>query len=167
MDQYAGRYGRAKKGGKVKMQNRAGRRPLRGPLWIIEGTQSYRTEIFTLDPDSDGGFLPVFTFREEAEAFLHLVVEADGDRRARGEWRLRETAPGEVVSVLFGPCAGARRVTLDPPPVFEVEMLALASMDRQRFARYLIGEDDTIRDSLGEEEKKPLGRFRNSLAGET
>ena len=100
-------------------------------------------EIFTLDPESDGGFLPVFTFREEAEAFLHLVVEADGERRARGEWRLRETAPGQVVSVLFGPCAGACRVTLDPPPVFEVEMLALASMDRKRFARYFMGEYGT------------------------
>jgi hypothetical protein len=58
-------------------------------------------------------------------------------------------------------------VTLDPPPVFEVEMLILASMDRKRFARYLIGEYGRVGDSVGEEEKKPVGRLRNSLAGAT
>ncbi len=148
------------------MSNKGDVKPPRGPLWILEGDQNDWPEVFTLDPNSDGGFLPVFSFREEAEAFLHLVVVADGGRRARGDWRIRETAPGELVSVLLGPCASARRVTLDPPPVFKVEMLSLVSMERKRFARYLMGRYLSVRDSLGEKEIKLAGHFQNSLVGD-
>ena len=148
------------------MSKKGDGKPPRGPLWILEGDHNDWPEVFTLDPNSDGGFLPVFSFREEAEAFLHLVVEADGGRRASGDWRIRETAPGELVSVLLGPCASARRVTLDPPPIFKVEMLSLVSMDRKRFVRYLMRRYLSVRDSPGEKEIKHVGYFRNSLAGD-
>lgn len=148
------------------MSNKGDGKPPRGPLWILEGDQNDWPEVFTLDPNSDGGFLPVFSFREEAEAFLHLVVVADEGRKAREDWRIRETAPGELVSVLLGPCASVRRVTLDPPPVFEVEMLSLVSMDRKRFARYLMGRYLSVRESLGEKEIELVGHFQNSLAGD-
>ncbi len=78
------------------MSNKGDGKPPRGPLWILEGDQNDWPEVFTLDPNSDGGFLPVFSFREEAEAFLHLVVVADEGRKAREDWRIRETAPGEL-----------------------------------------------------------------------
>ena len=52
--------------------------------------------------------LPVFSFEEEARMFLELGA-LDG-------WRVREPAVGKLTSVLFGPCAGVRRVALDPLP---------------------------------------------------
>ena len=47
--------------------------------------------------------LPVFSGEGEAEMFgwLEGVFEQD--------WRARETSSGELVSILFGPCAGVGR----------------------------------------------------------
>ena len=54
--------------------------------------------------------LAVFDFAEEAGLYLRLgALEGDG-------WRVRESGPGEVASVLLDPCAGAKRVALDPLP---------------------------------------------------
>ncbi len=90
----------------------------RRPLWIITSYCNNRMEVLTLDPDGElggGASLPVFSFEEEAQAFLGLSEDdqEEGGRR----WLCRETTAGELVSVLLAPCAGVRQVTLDPLPL--------------------------------------------------
>ena len=117
------------------IQNK-GRSIARRPLWIIISYQNNRMNVLTLDPDSDGGFLAVFSFKEEAEAFLSLL-EDDHKR----DWRSRQTAAGELVSILMGPCASVKRVALDPLPVlFSRAMLGLVSVNRERFVQDLLEE---------------------------
>lgn len=74
--------------------------------------------------------LPVFSFREGAEMFLHLAKPGDG-------WRVRESRPGEVASVLCGVCRGVQSVALDPLPGMFAEGTA-AQMDRERFLGRLL-----------------------------
>ncbi len=44
----------------------------RRPLWLIACYQNNRMRMLTVDPGGDGGFLPVFSFEEEAQTFLAL-----------------------------------------------------------------------------------------------
>jgi len=67
----------------------------------------------TVDEDGDGGFLPVFSFKEEAETFLRLL----GAEGKTGWCRSRETTAGELVSVLQALCAQVWGVALDPLPL--------------------------------------------------
>ena len=79
--------------------------------------------------DGQGGrALPVFCFRDEAEMFLCLGgLSGDG-------WRARETSAGELVSVLYGPCADVRCVALDPVPgMLQDGTVGLVEVDRKRF----------------------------------
>ena len=93
-------------------------------------------DALTLDPDSDGGFLAVFSFKEEAEAFLNLLEDDQ-----KNDWRSRQTAAGELVSILLGPCAGVKGVALDPLPVlFSRAMLRFVSVNRERFVQDLLKE---------------------------
>jgi hypothetical protein len=118
-----------------RIQNK-GRSLARRPLWIIISYQNSRMNALTLDPDSDGGFLAVFSFKEEAEAFLSLLEDDHN-----GDWRSRQTAAGELVSILMGPCASVKRVALDPLPVlFSRAMLGLVSVNRERFVQDLLEE---------------------------
>jgi hypothetical protein len=64
-------------------------------------------EVLTANLARGGEALPVFSFEDDANAFLRLGELGD-------DWRARETAGGELVSVLCGPCAGVDRVVLDP-----------------------------------------------------
>ena len=126
---------RIRKEDKGRMQNKGGSLTRR-PLWIIISYQNYRMDALTLDPDSDGGFLAVFSFKEEAEAFLSLL-EDDHKR----DWRSRQTAAGELVSILMGPCASVKEVALDPLPLWlSRAMLRFVSVNRERFVRYLLEE---------------------------
>jgi hypothetical protein len=93
-------------------------------------------DVLTIDPDSDGGFLAVFSFKEEAEAFLSLLEDDQ-----KGDWQGRQTSTGELVSVLLGPCAGVRRVALDPLPLSCWGVtLPLVSVDKERFVQELLEE---------------------------
>ena len=87
---------------------------MRRPLWIITSYQDNRTEVLTIDPDVEGGFLAVFSFEEEAEAFLRLMGDGQDNRKV---WQCEQTKAGELVSVLLGPCADVKRVALDPLPL--------------------------------------------------
>jgi hypothetical protein len=72
--------------------------------------------------------LPVFSFEEEAEMFLHL-----GGYESSG-WRARESCAGELVSVLLGPCADVEGVALDLlPQMLEDGTLGLVEVGRKRF----------------------------------
>ena len=126
---------RIRKEAKGRIQNKGGSLTRR-PLWIITSYQNNRMDALTLDPDSDGGFLAVFSFKEEAEVFLNLLEDDQ-----KNDWRSRQTAAGELVSILLGPCAGVKGVALDPLPVlFSRAMLRLVSVNRERFVQDLLKE---------------------------
>ena len=111
----------------------------RRPLWIITCYRNNRTEVLTIDPDGDGGSLPVFSFEEEAKTFLGL---SENDQEEGRRWRARETTAGELVSVLLAPWAGVRQVALDPLPLalgMGRLMASLCSVARERFVEELLG----------------------------
>src|SRR5215211_4662193 len=95
--------------------------PTAGGVSRRAGTQRYwviakdtkdgvgQLELLTVDLDGTGEALPVFSFEEEAEMFLWLQRTEDGRE-------VRETTPGQLVSILYGPCADVGRVILDPLP---------------------------------------------------
>jgi hypothetical protein len=118
----------------------------RRPLWIIASYQHNQMEPLIIDPDGDGGFLPVFSFEEEAEAFLK-ILRSDGKKPG---WWSRETTPGELVSVLQAPCAQVWGVALDPlPPSFGREaMLPLLRVKRDRFVQDLMVESRRVAGEL-------------------
>jgi hypothetical protein len=103
-------------------------------------------EVLTIDAGGET-VLPVFSFQEEGEFFLHLEVrEAD-------LW-LRETTTGELVSLLLGLCSGVDKVALDPLPSFgEREIRGLVSTGRRHFVSHLMGEV-----AAHSERNKPSGR---------
>jgi hypothetical protein len=118
-----------------RMQNKCGSLTRR-PLWIIISYQNNQMDALTLDPDGDGGFLAVFSFQEEAEAFLSLLEDDQ-----KSDWRSRQTTAGELVSILLGPCAGVRGVALDPLPLlFSRALLRFVSVNRERFVHDLLEE---------------------------
>jgi hypothetical protein len=77
--------------------------------WLMPEKQDKRIEVLTLHTHGTQETLPVFSSEEEAEIFL-------GFGGVTGGWRARESNAGELVSVLYGPCAGVRKVALDLSP---------------------------------------------------
>ena len=127
--------GGATRSGKGRMPNKSGSLGQR-PLWIIASLQAGRLDVLTIDPDGDGGYLPIFSFEEEAETFLRL----SGDDGKMGWWS-REATSGELVSVLLAPCAEVKQVALDPLPLsFGGVVLPFVSVKRDRFVQELMGE---------------------------
>jgi hypothetical protein len=101
-------------------------------------------ELLTIDPDVEESFLAVFSFEEEAQAFLHLSV--DGEKK---EWQSRQTEAGELVSVLLGPCADVKQVAFDPLPLpLGRAMLSLVSVNRDTFLWYLSEEGKGMTEEL-------------------
>ena len=110
----------------------------RRPLWIITCYRNNRMEVLTIDPDGDGGFLPVFSFKEEAQTFLCL---SEKDQEEGRRWRSTKTTAEELVSVLLAPYAEVRQVSLDPLPLSVGRaMLPLCSVARERFVEDLLME---------------------------
>ena len=90
----------------------------------------------------DGGRgLPVFSFGEEAEAFLR------SRRSLSGGWTVREAGPEELLAVLLGPaCAVTKRVLLDPiPGVADRVSSCLVGIGRERFVGRLLEQFLTVR----------------------
>jgi hypothetical protein len=105
----------------------------RRPLWLIANHENGRMGVFTLRHGGNGEILPIFSFEEEAETFLWLGETGTG-------WRTRETTAGELISLLYGPCARVNRVALDPVPVVDGEMgFDLAGWGRRAFLRDFVG----------------------------
>lgn len=85
--------------------------------------------------------LPVFTAGWTARGYL--FAEAPG----RG-WYVRECSPGELVSLLSGPCAGVGWVALDPKPGHRDRYGAPANaMPRENFVDYLLCSPSSLRRS--------------------
>src|SRR5215213_4489545 len=94
------------------------RRAGRQRYWVIakDAKDGFgQPEVLTVDLHGTGEALPVFSFEEEAEMFLWLQRTEDGRE-------VRETTPGQLVSILYGPCADVGRVILDPLPEIGLNM---------------------------------------------
>ena len=49
-------------------------------------------------------------------------------------WQARESTSGDLISVLYGPCASVERVALDPlPEMVTQRTIELVSLSRERF----------------------------------
>ena len=111
----------------------AGRRSRTQRYWVIAKDGLGQPDLLTVDLDGAGRALPVFSFEEEAEMFLWLQTTEDGRE-------VRETTPGQLVSILYGPCADLGRVMLDPLPEIGVHMqISLLGMDRNDFVESVRG----------------------------
>jgi hypothetical protein len=98
--------------------------------WLIAKNGNGRIEVLTLERDGEG-MLPVFSHEEEAEMFLRLGSVGE-------EWGVSESWAGELVSVLYGPCAGVKEVALDPLPEMVAERtVGLVSLLRERFIEHI------------------------------
>jgi hypothetical protein len=101
-------------------------------------------EVLTIGPYLDERFLALFSYEQEAEAFLSLL----GDDKKKG-WRIEQTTAAELVSILLGPCAEVEGVALDPLPLEQSrEMLSLVSMSRDLFLQYLLEERRGVAEEL-------------------
>src|SRR5215213_2589191 len=101
--------------------------------WVITKDGFGQPDLLTVDLDGTGEALPVFSFEEEAEMFLWLQRTEDG-------WEVREITPGQLVSILYGPCADVGRVMLDPLPEIGLNMqISLLGMDRNDFVESVMG----------------------------
>jgi hypothetical protein len=90
-------------------------------------------DLLTVDLDGAGEALPVFSFEEEAEMFLWLQTTEEGRE-------VRETTPGQLVSILYGSCADVGRIMLDPLPEIGARMqISLLGMDRDDFVESVMG----------------------------
>ncbi len=95
--------------------------------WLIAEKRNNRIEALTIRTDDEQETLPVFSSGEEAEIILRFGGVTGG-------WRARESSAGELVSVLSGPCAGVKKVALDPSPEMVVEgTVGLVSLLRESF----------------------------------
>jgi hypothetical protein len=109
----------------------------RRSLWLIAKQENGRMGVLTLDTGSGSEALPIFSYEEEAEAVLQLGAPG-------ADWRARKTTAGELIWLLYGPCAGVKKVALDPLPVVDCEMvLDLEGSGRQEFLRNFAGEPST------------------------
>ena len=109
----------------------------RRPLWLISRYENNQMEALTIAPHLDESFLALFSYEEEAEAFVCLL----GDDEKEKGWLSEQTTVGGLVSVLLGPCADVKGVALDPLPMaLSREMLPLVSMSRDLFLVYLLEE---------------------------
>jgi hypothetical protein len=80
--------------------------------------------------------LPIFSFEEEAQLFLRLGSYDDGHCRV---W---ESCAGELISVLYGPCAEVKSVALDPlPEMLEEGTFALVEVGRKRFLEQILARE--------------------------
>jgi hypothetical protein len=113
--------------------------------WMISREGGGRVEPLTLGHPG-GQALALFGFAEEAALYLRLAgLEGDG-------WRVRESGPGEVASMLFGPCAAENLVAIDPLPGMAADgTLCLVCMEKRRFLARLLG--------AGTADRRPTGSW--------
>ena len=108
--------------------------PVRHPgskWWMLAKDDDLGAGVLLANCDSEHA-LPVFSGEGEAEMFVWLAgAFEDG-------WRVRETSPGELVSILYGPCAGVGRVALDPSPEMTAETIRLVSLSREKFVSWIL-----------------------------
>ena len=109
--------------------------------WLIAKHGVSGMDVLTIHLGGGAEVLVVFTFEEEARDFLHSRFGASGEG-----WEARQTWPGELASVLYGPCSATKVVVLNPPPeaVEKGESAALRAVDRGDFLEMLLGERPAV-----------------------
>jgi hypothetical protein len=131
---------------------RAGR-----PHWLITKYDHSKMNALTIRLSGDREALAIFGFEEEAEMFLHFWGAALEDG-----WSVRQTSVGELVSVLYGPCANAKKVVMDPvPEVGKRELVGIPSMHRNDFLRDLLGEGPSSLHLVPPRTPRPLKRLEH------
>ena len=133
------------------------RRTCPRPFWLIVKHRTGGMEALRTTLASGEEALAVFGFEEEAGMFLEIGASGGG-------WRVRETTPGELISVLYGPCAGVGRVALDPLPRPIAQASSdLVSMKREAFVEWCSsgkrsGRWPTTRGVVAGEPRRPRER---------
>jgi hypothetical protein len=118
-------------------------------FWLVAEYRTGGMEVLRITLASGEEALPVFSFEDEAKMFLKLGTSCSG-------WRVRVTTVGELVSVLFGPCAGVGRVVLDPlPDPFAEALMDLAGMGRETFMASHLGMQRPPAVRVGAEHRAP------------
>ena len=84
--------------------------PKRTPYWLLAKNECTGVEVLITGLSNGRQALPVFSFKEEAEMFLCL-------KNSRDDWRVRETTPGELLSMLYTILKSIKYITLDPIPM--------------------------------------------------
>ena len=101
--------------------------------WMVARDGEGRLEPLCVRAAGTSWVLPIFSFEEEAEMFVHLGGYADSG------WRARESCAGELVSLLCGSCIGVEGVALDPlPEMLEDGTIGLVEVERGRFVGQLM-----------------------------
>jgi hypothetical protein len=110
----------------------------RSSYWLLAKRRCGRLEVLTTSLADGRRVLPVFSFEEVASLFLCLGVQ--------GSWQVRRTGPGELASLLYGPCREVELVALDPVSEVETDMInRLVSVERRRFVDILLRTDASVR----------------------
>jgi hypothetical protein len=107
------------------------------PHWLIARHGGSGMDVLTVHLDGGTEALAVFSIEEETRKFLDFRLGSSGEG-----WKARQTWPGELASVLYGPCLAVKKVVLDlqPEAVDEGVRVGLQAMDRNDFLRKLLGE---------------------------
>jgi hypothetical protein len=77
--------------------------------YVLVRRRTCGLELLRVSLKSGEEVLPVFSSEEAARRFL--LSGALGER-----WRVRECSTGELISLLFGPCANVEQILLNPLP---------------------------------------------------
>ncbi len=129
-------------------QGRSSRRSPGSAYWLIARSQNGPMEVLIIRLSSGEKALPVFSFREEAEMFHELGALGRG-------WQVKGRGAGELISVLYGLCAGVGRVALDPLPESVADKtVGLMSSSRKRFVEGLL---------VCERRSRPKARVRRRI----
>ena len=133
----------------AKLLQQTPRRCPSSTFWLVVRYEERQMEVLIVACSGEQA-LPVFSGEGEAEMFVWLEgAFEDG-------WRVRETSAGELVSILYGPCAGVGRVALDPSPeMVGINAVSLVSVTRERFLGWILDSPCSI--SLGGERMTTLG----------
>jgi len=107
------------------------------PHWLIAKHGLSGMDVLTVDLGGSAEALAVFSVEEATRTFLDCRPGASGEG-----WKARQTWPGELASVLYGPCSTVKKVALDPLPeaVDNGKSVGLRAMDRNDFLKELLGE---------------------------
>ncbi len=130
---------RAKRTAEQASRQASRRAPGRQPgssYWLLVRNENGGLEVLATGLAGGEEALLVFSHEEEAEMFLRLwEVGFDG-------WQVRESTSGELISVLYGLCAGVERVALDPLPEMVAERtVGLVSLSRERFVDLVLSRE--------------------------
>jgi hypothetical protein len=117
---------------KAKLLQQAPRRFPSSTFWLMVRHENSQMEVLVVGCSGENA-LPVFSGEGEAGMFVSL------EGAFEDYWQVRETSAGELVSILYGPCAGVGRVALDPSPeMVGINAVGLVSVTRERFVSWVL-----------------------------